>query len=217
MIQLIDIHKAYKTDHGRGDYVLTGVNLTIPANVSVGLIGANGAGKSTLLRIIAGTDAPTKGKVIKKCRTSWPMGEGGFHGSLTGRQNAKFVCRIYGFEDDIEERVAFIQDFAEIGPAFDKQVNTYSTGMKSRLQFGMSLAFDFDIFISDEITSAGDAKFAKKAKDAFLALKDKASIIMVSHSDATLRDFCEAGVYVKEGKAYWYDDLEEALLAYKNN
>lgn len=217
MIQLIDIHKAYKTDHGRSDYVLTGVNLTIPAHVSVGLIGANGAGKSTLLRIIAGTDTPTKGKVIKKCRTSWPMGQGGVHGSLTGRQNAKFVCRIYGYEDDIDERIAFIQDFAEIGAAFDKQVNTYSSGMKSRLQFGMSLAFDFDIFISDEVTSAGDARFAKKANEAFKALKSKASMIMVSHSDMTLKDYCEAGVYVKDGKAYWFDDLDEALRAYKSN
>jgi len=217
MIKLIDIHKAYKTDHGRGEYVLKGINLTIPTNVSVGLVGGNGAGKSTLLRIIAGTDSPTKGKVIKQCKTSWPMGGGGFHGSLTGRQNAKFVCRIYGFEDDMDDRIAFIQDFAEIGAAFDKQVNTYSSGMKSRLQFGMSLAFDFDVYISDEVTSAGDAKFAKKAKDAFKALKDKASIIMVSHSDATLRDFCEAGVYVKDGQAQWYDDLEDALKAYKNN
>ncbi len=217
MIQLLDIHKAYKTAHGRGNYVLSGVNLTIPAHVSVGLIGANGAGKSTLLRIIAGTDTPTKGKVIKRCRTSWPMGEGGFHGSLTGRQNAKFVCRIYGYEDDIDDRIAFIQDFAEIGSAFDKQVSTYSAGMKSRLQFGMSLAFDFDIFISDEVTSAGDAKFAKKANEAFKALKNKASMIMVSHSDSTLKDYCEAGVYVKDGKAYWFDDLDEALRAYKSN
>jgi capsular polysaccharide transport system ATP-binding protein len=217
MIKLIDIHKAYKTDHGRGDYVLNGVNLTIPSNVSVGLIGANGAGKSTLLRIIAGTDTPTKGRVIKTCNTSWPMGGGGFHGSLTGRQNAKFVCRIYGFEDSMDERIAFIQDFAEIGEAFDRQVNTYSSGMKSRLQFGMSLAFDFDVYISDEVTSAGDAKFAKKAKEAFKALKNKASMIMVSHSEGTLKDFCEAGIYVKNGVALWFDKLDDALTAYQNN
>jgi len=218
MIKVENIYKRYLTDHGPGRWILQGVNFSIPKNTSVGLIGGNGAGKSTLLRLIGGIDYPNKGKVERKCRVSWPMGlVGGLQGSLTGRQNAKFVCRIHGHEADIEDRLAFIEDFAEIGQAFNEPVKTYSSGMQSRLKFGISLAFDFDVYISDEVTSAGDAAFRKKASDAFAKLADRAGLIMVSHSDATLRQFCQAGIWLHEGKAYWYEDIEDALRNYKES
>lgn len=218
MITVENLHKRYLTDYGPGRWVLQGVNFTIPRNTSVGLIGGNGAGKSTLLRLIGGIDYPNKGKVERKCRVSWPMGlVGGLQGSLTGRQNAKFVCRIHGHEADIEDRLAFIEDFAEIGPAFDEQVKTYSSGMQSRLKFGISLAFDFDVYISDEVTSAGDAAFRKKASDAFAKLADRAGLIMVSHSDATLKQFCQAGIWLHEGKAHWYENIDDALRNYKES
>jgi capsular polysaccharide transport system ATP-binding protein len=218
MIVVDNVHKRYQTDHGPGKWVLQGVSFTIPRNLSVGLIGANGAGKSTLLRIIGGVDLPNKGRVERHCRVSWPMGfGGGLQGSLTGRQNAKFVCRIHGHEDDILERIAFMQDFAEIGDAFDEPVKTYSSGMRSRLQFGMSLAFDFDMYISDEVTSTGDAAFKKKAAAAFKELTDKASLIMVSHSDGTLKQFCSAGIWINDGKAHWFDQIDDALRAYKDS
>lgn len=143
MIEVIDIHKRYYTDHGMGPWVLQGVNLRIPNGLSVGLVGGNGAGKSTLLRIIGGVDYPSKGEVRRHCKVSWPMGfGGGLQGSMTGRQNTKFVARIHGMEDDIPRILAQVQEFAEIGPAFDEPIKTYSSGMKSRLQFGLSLAFD---------------------------------------------------------------------------
>lgn len=218
MIIVDDVHKRYQTDHGPGKWILQGVTFTIPHNLSVGLIGANGAGKSTLLRIIGGVDQPNKGWVERHCRVSWPMGfGGGLQGSLTGRQNAKFVCRIHGHEEDIADRIAFIQDFAEIGDAFDEPVKTYSSGMKSRLQFGMSLAFDFDVYISDEVTSTGDAAFKNKAAAAFKRLADHASLIMVSHSDGTLRQFCSAGVWIHGGKAHWFDRIDDAIKAYKES
>ena len=135
MIVIEDVHKRYKTEHGAGRWVLQGVSLTIPAHLNVGLIGVNGAGKSTLLRIIGGVDHPNKGRVVRNCRLSWPMGQGGVEGTLTGRQNAKFVCRVHGHQDDLADRLAFIQDFAELGEAFDEPVSTYSSGMRSRLQF----------------------------------------------------------------------------------
>lgn len=218
MIIVEDVHKRYQTKHGPGKWVLQGVNLAIPSKLNVGLIGGNGAGKSTLLRIIGGIDQPTKGRVERQCRVSWPMGFGGsLQGSLTGRQNAKFVCRIHGHERDIPERLAFIQDFAEIGPAFDEPVKTYSSGMKSRLQFGLSLAFDFDVYISDEVTAAGDVAFRKKAALAFRQLADHASLIMVSHSEGTLRQFCTAGIWLHQGKAYWFEQIDDALKAYKDS
>lgn len=218
MIIVEDVHKRYQTDHGPGKWVLQGVTFTIPPKLNVGLVGHNGAGKSTLLRLIGGVDTPNRGRIERHCRVSWPMGfGGGVQGSLTGRQNAKFVCRIHGREDDIPERLAFIQEFAELGEAFDEPVKTYSSGMRSRLQFGMSLAFDFDVYISDEVTAAGDAAFRDKAAAAFKKLADRASLIMVSHGEGTLKQFCSAGIWLNEGHAYWFDDINDALKEYKKS
>lgn len=217
MITIENVHKRYTTRRGVGDWVLRGVNMVIPTGRNVGLVGVNGAGKSTLLRIIGGADYPTRGRVRRYCRVSWPMANGGLEGTLTGRQNAKFVCRIHGFQNELPERIARIEEFAELGKAFDEPIQTYSSGMRSRLQFALSLAFDFDVYISDEVTAAGDAAFRKKAQQAFQNLAHKASIIMVAHNDATLRAFCESGILLKDGKATWFDKLEDALLAYKES
>ena len=217
MIVVEDVHKRYTTRTGVSDWVLKGIDLVIPTGRSVGLVGKNGAGKSTLLRIIGGADYATKGKVSRYCRVSWPMGNGGVEATLTGRQNAKFICRAHGFANELGERMRRIEEFAELGPAFDQQVRTYSTGMRSRLQFALSMAFDFDVYISDEVTSAGDATFRDKAARAFKQLANKASIIMVSHDERVLKQFCESGVFLQNGKATWFDKLEDALKAYKES
>lgn len=218
MIIVDNIHKRYQTADGPGEWVLKGVSFTIPPKVNVGLIGSNGAGKSTLLRIVGGVDHPNKGTVDRQCRVSWPMGFGaGLQGSLTGRQNAKFVCRIHGHEDDLADRLAYIDQFAALGDYFDMPVRTYSSGMKSRLLFGMSLAFDFDVYISDEVTSAGDSVFRRKARAAFRRVADHASLIMVSHSERTLKKFCSAGIWINDGKAYWFDKIDDALKAYEDS
>ncbi|TNE45550.1 MAG: ABC transporter ATP-binding protein [Sphingomonadales bacterium] len=217
MIAVQDLYKRYRTEHGPGRWVLEGVNFVIPLNVNVGLVGNNGAGKSTLLSIIGGVDQPTRGTVDRQCRVSWPMGfGGGLQGSLTGRQNAKFVCRIHGKEREIPEKLEFVQAFAEIGEAFEEPVKTYSSGMRARLQFALSLAFDFDVYISDEITSVGDVAFRKKASQAFIDLVGRSSLIMVSHSEGTLREFCEAGIWLHEGQAHWFDKIDDALHAYND-
>lgn len=218
MIIVDNVHKRYQTDHGPGKWVLQGVSLTIPAKVSVGLVGRNGAGKSTLLRLIGGVDRPNRGRIERHCRVSWPMGfGGGLQGSLTGRQNTKFVCRIHGHEDDLPDRLAYIQDFSELGDAFDEPIRTYSSGMRSRLQFALSLAVDFDIYISDEITAAGDAAFRIKAAAAFKKLVGRASLIMVSHAEGVLKQFCTAGIWLDAGKAHWFDNIDDALNAYKES
>ena len=219
MIIVNDVYKRYQTDHGPGQWVLQGVNLTIPRNVSVGLVGRNGAGKSTLLRLIGGTDQPSRGTVERHCRVSWPMGfGGGLQGSMTGRQNCKFVCRIHGCtEKEIPDLLLAIQDFAEIGSYFDEPIKTYSSGMRSKLVFALSLAFDFDIYISDEVTSTGDAAFRQKAADAFKKLANHSSLIMVSHGEGTLKEFCTAGVLLHGGTTHWFDDINDALKAYKES
>ncbi len=217
MIHIEDVHKRYKTEHGMGRWVLQGINLTIPPRVNVGLIGVNGAGKSTLLRLIGGVDHPSKGRVVRECRVSWPMGQGGLEGTLSGRQNAKFVCRVHGHERDLADRLAFIKDFSELKQAFDEPVGTYSSGMRSRLQFALSLAFDFDVYISDEVTSAGDAAFRKKTAAAFKDMTGRAGLIMVAHDESTLRQFCQSGIWIKDGNAYWFDQIDDALTAYKDS
>lgn len=216
MILIEDVHKRYVSHHGPGKWVLCGITMTIPARRSVALIGHNGAGKSTLLRIIGGIDFPNRGRVERQSRVSWPMGAGGLEGTLTGRQNAKFVCRVHGHQDELNDRLAFIQDFAELGHAFDEPVQTYSSGMRSRLQFALSLAFDFDVYISDEVTAAGDAKFRKKTRDAFKSTTSRASVIMVSHDEETLKQFCQSAIWINDGKAYWFEDLDEGLKTYKD-
>ncbi|OGS99285.1 MAG: polysaccharide/polyol phosphate ABC transporter ATP-binding protein [Gallionellales bacterium RIFCSPLOWO2_12_FULL_59_22] len=218
MIFADDVHKRYQTDRGPGKWVLRDVSFVIPRKVNVGLIGRNGAGKSTLLNLIGGIDIPTRGCIERRCRVSWPLGiGGGLQGSLTGRQNVKFICRIHGSEDDIPERIAFIRDFAEIGDAFDEPVKTYSAGMQARLKFAASLAFDFDAYISDELTAVGDAAFKKKAMQAFQKLANRASLIMVSHQEATLKEFCTAGIWLHEGRAHWFDDINDALRNYRES
>lgn len=217
MIIVEDVHKRYVGEHGAGKWILSGINITIPSRHSVALIGRNGAGKSTLLRIIGGIDFPTRGRVRRHCQVSWPMGGAGLEGTLTGRQNAKFVCRIHGHQDELADRLAYIQAFAELGPAFDEPVQTYSSGMRSRLQFAMSLAFNFEVYISDEVTAAGDAKFRKKAAEAFKSVADQASVIMVSHDEGTLKQFCRSAIWINNGRAHWFDELEDGLKAYKDN
>lgn len=218
MIEIKNLYKRYHNHHG-SDWVLKDINLTIPTGVSVGLIGRNGAGKSTLLRLIAGMDMPERGEVIRHSRVSWPVGlAGGMQNNMTGRQNAKFVARAQGCgPEEVKRVIEFVQDFAEIGEAFDEPVRTYSSGMRSRLSFGLSLSFDFDVYISDEATAVGDRSFKAKAQALFKEKVGKASLIMVSHGEGILRDLCQVGIYIKDGQAYWYDDINEAILAYHSD
>ena len=214
MISIRNLYKRYHNHHG-SEWVLKNINLDIPKGVSVGLIGKNGAGKSTLLRLIGGMDSPDRGEVIRDCSVSWPIGlSGGFQSSMTGRQNVKFVARIHSGDHNIDTIIAKVQDFAEIGKSFDEPVKTYSSGMRARLAFGLSLAFNFDVYLSDEATSVGDQVFRKKATKAFEDKVGQASLIMVSHGEGILKELCQAGIFVDEGTAIWFDDINDALQAY---
>jgi capsular polysaccharide transport system ATP-binding protein len=217
MILLEDVHKRYRTDRGPGRWVLQGVSLHIPRLCSVGLVGRNGAGKSTLLRIMGGIDIPTEGLVERHCRVSWPLGfGGGLQGSLTGRQNTKFVCRLHGLRDDeILEKIEFIQEFTELGDAFNDPIKTYSSGMQARLKFALSFVIDFETYLVDELTAVGDFVFKQKSRQAFKDLVGRAGLIMVSHDEKTLKQYCQAGIFLHEGRAYWFDEIQKALVAYR--
>lgn len=218
MIILDNVAKRYRTTHGPGKWVLDGITLTIPRHAKVGLIGVNGAGKSTLLRLIGGIDHPTKGRVERQCRISWPLGlSGGLQGSLTGRQNTRFVCRIHGSEAQADDIIAYVADFAELGDAFDEPIKTYSSGMRARLNFGLSLAFRFDMYLVDELTAVGDASFKNKSRQAFADLARDSGLIMVSHDERSLKQFCTAGILVQDGKATWFERIDDALARYKES
>jgi capsular polysaccharide transport system ATP-binding protein len=215
MITISDLHKRFWTRSGEAHWVLRGVSVTFPADRNVGIIGVNGAGKSTLLRLISGVETPTLGTIRCDTRVSWPIGlSGGMQRMLTGRQNARFLCRIHGFDDDMEERLRFIEDFTELGEALDEPVWTYSSGMRGRLNFALSLAFDFDIYLVDEMMGAGDVSFKEKSKKAIRDLASRAAMIIVSHSEGTIERMCQSVVWLHEGRAIWYDSPTEALRDY---
>ncbi|MBU9818335.1 ABC transporter ATP-binding protein, partial [Rahnella sp. BCC 1045] len=194
MIKIENLTKSYKTPTGR-HYVFKGLDVNLPPNKSVALIGRNGAGKSTLLRVIGGIDRPDSGKIITDKTISWPVGlAGGFQGSLTGRENVKFVARLYATKNELKEKVAFVEEFAELGKYFDMPIKTYSSGMKSRLGFGLSMAFRFDYYLVDEVTAVGDAKFKQKCADLFREKHAQASFLMVSHSLKSLVEFCDVAL-----------------------
>jgi capsular polysaccharide transport system ATP-binding protein len=215
MITLIDVTKSYKVGATR-KIVIQNVTITLPRGRSVGLLGRNGAGKSTLLNMIGGRLEPDSGTIRRAANISWPLGfGGGFQGSLTGAQNARFIARIYGVDTD--DMIAAVEDFAELGAFMHMRVATYSSGMRARLAFGVSMAIDFDVYLVDEITAVGDAAFKRKCTAAFRERAEKADIIMVSHNTGAIRNFCDAGIVLENGTMTWYDDVEEAIAVHDAN
>lgn len=215
MIEFKNVTKSYRTNKGR-QYVFRGLSFRIPENRNVALIGRNGAGKSTLMRLLGGLDTADSGKIISDRTISWPVGlSGGFQGSLTGRQNVKFICRVYGAEyEQMRKKVAYVEEFAEIGKYFDQPVKTYSTGMRARVAFGLSLAFDFDCYLVDEAMSVGDAHFKAKAAAAFQDRVDRANIILVTHGMNQVRKMCNFVMLVDRGEVSMFEDVEEGIAAY---
>jgi capsular polysaccharide transport system ATP-binding protein len=157
MIELINVNKWYDTRHGRKT-VLDDISLRVHPGEKVGILGLNGAGKSTLIKTLSGAEPPNSGQVRRGMKLSWPLASsGGFQGSLTGLDNLKFVCRVYGI--DYKDKIDFVQAFSELGAYFREPVKTYSSGMRARLAFGVSLAIDFDCYLIDEVLSVGDARW----------------------------------------------------------
>lgn len=216
MIELRHVTKSYPTPHGRR-YVFRDLDFRFPDGASIGLIGPNGAGKSTLMRLLGGIDAPDRGSVYSDVRISWPVGlSGGFQGSLTGRDNARFVCRLYGATGDaMREKLRFVEDFTEIGEYFDLPVKSYSSGMRSRLAFGLSMAFDFDYYLIDEVMAAGDAQFKAKSKAVFQHRLRNARLILVSHNMSDIRQYCDTVVLLRGGTATLYEDVAAGIAAYE--
>lgn len=216
MIELRNLSKSYITPKGR-HIVFQDLNVILPENKSVALLGKNGVGKSTLLRIIGGIDFADSGQVLSKKSISWPVAlSGGFQGSLTARQNVRFVARLYmRCEQQVEQVVRFVEAFAEIGKYFDMPMKNYSSGMRSRIGFGLSMAFNFDYYLLDEASAVGDASFRKKSQALLDDLKANSNLIMVSHDLNDLTRNCEVALFVREGRAEYFDNMQDAVEVYK--
>lgn len=213
MIQLTEVTKGYMTPAGM-HVVLDNIDAVFPTAQSIGILGRNGAGKSTLLRVLGGAELPDKGEVTRRGRVSWPIGfAGGFSGSLTGRENCRFVARLY--QADLDEVCNFAQEFADIGDYFHMPVRTYSSGMRARLAFGLSMAIDFDTYLVDEVTAVGDTNFQKKCRDAFAERQERSSVIIVSHQMSTIKQYCSRCAVLHRGRLTFYDDLAEATKLYE--
>jgi capsular polysaccharide transport system ATP-binding protein len=209
---MIRFDRVSKTYHIRKFHkrVLNDINFTIEKGDSVGICGANGAGKSTLMRLISGVEHPTSGSITRTMQTSWPLGFSScFSASLTGADNVRFIARIYNQPE--EALLEYVQDFAKLGPYFYQPVITYSAGMSARLAFGVSLAIDFECYLVDEITGAGDERFRVRCEEALLERRERAALVMISHEPGTLKQYCRRGAVLYGGSLVFYDTMEEAI------
>ncbi|MCW7030543.1 ABC transporter ATP-binding protein [Escherichia coli] len=196
MIKIENLTKSYRTPTGR-HYVFKDLNIEIPSGKSVAFIGRN----------------------VTNLRMDWPVGlAGGFQGSLTGRENVKFVARLYAKQEELKEKIEFVEEFAELGKYFDMPIKTYSSGMRSRLGFGLSMAFKFDYYIVDEVTAVGDARFKEKCAQLFKERHKESSFLMVSHSLNSLKEFCDVAiVFMDDNAVSFHEDVQEGIEEYKNN
>jgi capsular polysaccharide transport system ATP-binding protein len=212
LITFEDVSKAYKT-RGGTKQIVDGLSCVIPEGTNLGILGGNGAGKSTLMRLIAGTEEPDHGRIKRSRRVSFPLGfSGTFAGSLSGRENAIFLARVYGAST--QHVVEFAEDFAEIGSYYDVPVSTYSSGMRSRLAFGISMAIDFDVYLVDEVTAVGDVVFQDKCRIALTERFSYADVIMISHAPETLKQYCNCGAVLHQGELKFYATIDDANAAY---
>jgi len=214
MIELKNVTKSYITKYGR-HYVYKNVNAIFPESKNVGIIGPNGAGKSTLLRLIGKIDYPDNGEIITSKSVSWPVAfSGGFQGSLTGFEIVKFVCMIYGANGEIADKIAFVKEFTELGEYFEMPIKTYSAGMKARLAFALSMAFDFDYYLIDEVTAVGDINFRKKCNQILNEKLKKSNVIMTSHDINRLDKFCDIFTIPYKGDLIVFENFKEAAKFY---
>lgn len=212
MIEVIDLVKEYPA-HGGPVRVLDHVSISISPGEKLAILGRNGAGKSTLIKLIGGVEEPTSGTVRRGMSLSWPLGfEGGFHPFLTGYDNVKFIARIYN--QPLDDLLAFTEDFAELGKQMHMPLETYSTGMRARLAFGLSLAIHFDCYLIDEVILAGDQRFHRKCQDALFGQRGNRAMILASHAIDIVRTYCSRALVLKEGRGKVFSDIDTAIAVY---
>jgi capsular polysaccharide transport system ATP-binding protein len=210
MIQLTDVHKFYPVRGGQVE-VLKGINLTVERGDHVCIVGGNGAGKSTLIRLISGIEQPSSGKIERTMRISWPLAfTGAFQGALTGVDNIRFICRVYdvAFEDVID----FVEDFSQLGRYLREPVKVYSSGMRARLAFALSMMIDFDCYLIDEVVAVGDSRFQQRCQEELFVKRADRALIIVSHDSQYLRLHAQRACVLEKGVLHHFADIESALV-----
>ncbi|EGV37450.1 ABC transporter ATP-binding protein [Neisseria weaveri] len=212
MISVEHVYKKYQTRQG-WRMVLEDVDFKLEKGEKIGILGRNGAGKSTLIRLISGVEPPTEGEIKRTMSISWPLAfSGAFQGSLTGMDNLRFICRIYNV--DIDYVKAFTEEFSELGQYLYEPVKRYSSGMKARLAFALSLAVEFDCYLIDEVIAVGDSRFSEKCRYELFEKRKDRSIILVSHSPSAMKQYCDNAMVLEAGRLYKFDSLDEAYQYY---
>ena len=215
MIAIENVSKVYPTRQGPR-VILNKINLQIARGQKIGILGRNGAGKSTFIRLIGGVEFPTSGRIRRLMTVSWPLAFGGaFHENLTGFDNLRFICRVYGV--DYASVLPFIEDFTELGLYLREPVVHYSSGMRARLAFALSLAIEFDCFLIDEIIVVGDSRFHEKCQvELFEKRKDRA-FILVSHDANAIRKHCASAAVIVNGKLQSFGNIDDAYAYYESS
>lgn len=211
-VALTNIVKEYHTAVGVRR-VLDNISFDIAAGEKIAVLGKNGAGKSTLVKIIGGVEDPTSGTVARDLFMSWPIAfAGGFEIGMSGLDNIRFIARIYGVP--IQDAVAFVDDFAELGRLLYLPVRTYSSGMRARLAFGLTLAVNFECFLIDEVISVGDSRFQQKCFEELFVKRQHCAMILVSHDQDIIKQYCKKALILKSGRGRVVEDLDFALQIY---
>ncbi|SFR64521.1 ABC transporter ATP-binding protein [Litoreibacter janthinus] len=209
MVKLEDVSKSFR-QKGQTIPIVLNASCTFPGRDAVGLLGRNGAGKSTLLRMIAGLEQPDTGTIRIEGRVSWPVGfQGSFHPDLSGLENTRFVARLYRI--DTNWMTHFVREFSELGAQFNLPFRSYSSGMRARLAFAVSMAVPFDTYLIDEITAVGDAAFRNKCERTLTDRLDTSGAIIVTHSMEFLRRTCRSGVVLDGGAFLYFKKIEDAI------
>jgi capsular polysaccharide transport system ATP-binding protein len=215
MIVLRDVSKVYQTRSGPKT-VLDKINLTVHPGQKLGILGCNGAGKSTLIRLISGAELPTSGKILRKMSVSWPLAfAGGFQGSLTGADNLRFICRVYGA--NYNDALPFVESFSELGRYFREPYKTYSSGMCSRLAFAVSMAIEFDCFLIDEVIAVGDHRFTNKCEEQLFKRRADRAVILVSHNPSVILSICHSALVLHNGTLLSFNTIDRAICFHEES
>ncbi|MFC0684979.1 ABC transporter ATP-binding protein [Novosphingobium clariflavum] len=215
MIRLTDVRKVYRTRFGH-NVVLDGIGLEMHMGERLGVLGRNGAGKSTMMRLISGAERPTSGRIERTMSVSWPLAFGGaFQTMLTGVDNIRFISRIY--DQDFARNLAFVEEFSELGAYLREPVRTYSSGMRARLAFAISMIIEFDCFLIDEIGAVGDARFHDRCNHELFGKRGDRAMVIISHDAAYVRDHCNRFAVLHKGKLAHYDDFDEAYEDFREH
>lgn len=214
MIKLDRVTKRFRLSTGGYKYTMREVSYTFTEGINTGILGLNGAGKSTLLKLLSGSTFPTSGHIIRTSSISWPVGFAGFVvGSLSGYQNLRFISRIY--RSDYKKDKAFVEDFTELGDYLYEPVKTYSSGMRAKLNFALSMSIGFDFYLVDEAFSVGDAKFKEKGLKIFKEKSRNATLIIVSHNVGNISAYCTKALILDKGKFWEFPTMKESIAQYK--